>query len=234
MILNKLKKLSLLILFTLVIFPFKTNILALENEKSVYITFDDGPGGKITKTILDILKKEEVPATFFVIGCQIEGQETIIKRMKEEGHAIGLHSFSHNRNKIYPRKEKFLEEMLLSQETIFNITSEKPNILRFPFGCNNNTYKLNESMVNLLHENNLKIYDWNTDSGDGANSKLAVNKIVSNSCVKKDNVILLMHCSYINKNTSLALPSIIKYYKDNNYTFKVIDDSTEEVYKIMK
>jgi peptidoglycan-N-acetylglucosamine deacetylase len=234
MLLNKLKKLSLLILFILVIFPFKTNILALENEKSVYITFDDGPGGKITKTILDILKKEEVPATFFVIGCQIEGQENIIKRIKEEGHAIGLHSFSHNRNKIYPSKEKFLEEMLLSQETIFDITSDKPNILRFPFGCNNRTYKLNESMVDLLHENNFKIYDWNTDSGDGANSNLAVNKIISNSCVEKDSVILLMHCSYINKNTSLALPSIIKYYKDNNYTFKVIDDSTEEVYKIMK
>lgn len=234
MLLNKFKKLSLLLLFMLIIFPFNSNISALENQKSIYITFDDGPGGKVTKTILDILKKEEVPATFFVIGCQIEGQENLIQKMKEDGHAIGLHSFSHNRNKIYPSKDKFLEEMLLSQEIIFNITSEKPNILRFPFGCNNNTYKLNEPMVNLLHENNLKIYDWNTDSGDGANSNLAVSKIISNSCVKKDNVILLMHCSYINKNTALALPSIIKYYKDNNYTFKVIDESTEEVYKIMK
>lgn len=234
MLLNKSKKLILLIVFSLILFPYKPNILALENEKNVYITFDDGPGGKITKSILDTLKKEEVPATFFVIGCQIEGQESIIKRMKDEGHAIGLHSFSHNRNKIYPSKDNFLNEMLLSQEIIFNITSEKPTILRFPFGCNNNTYKLNDSMVELLHENNLKIYDWNTDSGDGANSNLAVGKIISNSCVKKDNVILLMHCSYINKNTALALPSIIKYYKDNNYNFKVIDESTEEVYKIMK
>lgn len=234
MLLNKLKKLSLLLLLTLIIFPFKTNILALENEKNIYITFDDGPGGKITNTILDILKKEEVPATFFVIGCQIEGQEQIIKRMKDEGHAIGLHSFSHNRNKIYPSKNNFLEEMLLSQDLIFNIVSDKPTILRFPFGCNNNTYKLNNSMVNLLHENNFKIYDWNTDSGDGANSNLDVGKIISNSCVKKDNVILLMHCTYINKNSSLALPSIIKYYKDNNYTFKIIDESTEEIYKIMK
>ncbi|WP_300379544.1 polysaccharide deacetylase family protein [Clostridium sp.] len=232
--LNKIKKFSILFLLILIVFPFDSNIWALETEKSVYLTFDDGPGGKITKNILDVLNKEKVTATFFVIGCQIDGQEDIIKKMYEDGHAIGLHSFSHCRNKIYSSKENFLEEMFLSQETIFNITSEKPTILRFPFGCNNKTYKLNEPTVNLLHENDLKIYDWNVDSGDGANSNLPVTKIISNSCVEKDNVILLMHCSYTNKNTALALPSIIKYYKDNNYTFKVIDNSTKEVYKIIK
>ena len=71
------------------------------NKKVVYLTFDDAPGGDVTRKTLDILKDENVPATFFIIGNQIKGQEDIIIRMKYEGHSIGLHSFTHERNKLY-------------------------------------------------------------------------------------------------------------------------------------
>lgn len=206
------------------------------NEKIVYLTFDDGPGGRPTIEILDILKRENVPATFFVIGDQIEGQEKTILRMKNEGHSIGLHSFSHNRQKLYCNDENFLKEMLKDQEILYEVTGEKYNILRFPFGCNNNSYKLDQKLVDLLHKNNLKIYDWNIDSGDGANAKLDPKTISKKACTNgdKNTVIILMHCSHINKTTSSALPSIIKYYKDNGYVFKAIDESTPELYKIMK
>lgn len=203
-------------------------------NKIIYLTFDDGPGGKVTKDILDTLQKENVPATFFVIGSQIQGQEDIILRMKNEGHSIGLHSYSHDRSKLYCSSNNFLNEMLKGQDILYNVTGEKYNILRFPFGCNNNSYKLTNELVNILHNNNLKIYDWNTDSGDGANYQASPETLIKNSCKNENNVVLLMHCSFLNKTSARALPSIIKYYKDNGYEFKKIDETTPEIYKIFK
>lgn len=237
---NKNLRLVLVLFFLLVTNSFKVyatdNNMSSENsnKKTVYITFDDGPGGKVTKDILDTLKKENVPATFFVIGSQIKGQEDIILRMKEEGHSIGLHSYSHDRNKLYCSNDNFLNEMIKDQEIIFNVTGEKYNILRFPFGCNNNSYKLTEELVKKLHNNNLKIYDWTVDSGDGANYKSSPETIIKKSCKSEDNVVLLMHCSFLNKTSAKALPSIIKYYKDKGYEFKAIDETTPEIYKVTK
>lgn len=240
-------KKRLLLLTTTLIFSFSLlNIpSAMENnedsskeskkEKVVYITFDDGPCGNITNKVLDTLKEENVPATFFVIGSMVKGQEDIILRMKNEGHSIGLHSFSHDKSKLYCNDESFLKETIDCQKALYEVTDENYNVLRFPYGCNNNSYKLTENLVNLLHENNFKIYDWNVDSGDGANAILPPESIVKKSCKsKKGNVIVLMHCSYVHKNTTLALPCIIRYYKDNGYVFKVIDETTPEIYKIMK
>lgn len=204
------------------------------NEKVVYLTFDDGPGGQVTKDILDTLKKESVPATFFVIGSQIKGQEELLLRMKDEGHSIGLHSFTHDRNKLYCSNDNFLNEMIKSQEAIYSVTEEKYNILRFPFGCNNKSYRLTQGLVDSLHNNNFKIYDWTTDSEDGANYKSAPETIIRKACKKEDRVVVLMHCGFINKTSAKALPSVIKYYKDNGYIFKSIDETTPEIYKVTK
>lgn len=213
---------------------FNTITVHADEQKIIYLTFDDGPAGKVTKDILDILKKDSVPATFFLIGNQIKGQEDLIKRIYNEGHSLGLHSMSHKKNSLYSSNESFLKEMLDTQEAINSIVGFKPTILRFPFGCNNNYYKISQSMVNLLHENNLKIYDWNTDSGDGANPNSNPSVFIRNSKSNKGSVFLLMHCAYMSKNSVKALPDIIKYYKDNGYEFKVINENTPEVFHFMK
>lgn len=202
-------------------------------EKTVYLTFDDGPS-RTSDKILDILKKEEVQGTFFVIGEQVSYYKDSLLRMKNEGHSIGLHSFSHEKHKLYCNEESFIKEMKKTQEIIKEELDLEVNILRFPFGCNNNSYKLTKNMVTKLHGENLLIYDWNQDSGDGANYKLTPYKIYRNSVSKKDTVILLMHCSNLNKTTISALPSVIKYYKDAGYTFKTIDEQTKEQYRILK
>lgn len=204
------------------------------DNKVVYLTFDDGPAEKVTKDVLDILKNESVHATFFLIGNQVKGQEDLVKRIYNEGHSIGLHSMSHKRNRLYSSNEAFLREMIETQEILNQIIGFKPTILRFPFGCNNNCYKLSTSMVDLLHKNNFKIYDWNADSGDGAHPGSNPSSFIKNSKSDKDRVILLMHCAYMSKNTVKALPSIIKYYRDNDYEFKQIDENTPEEYYIMK
>jgi len=239
-----LKKLKKLTLFSLIITMFfsipiyntyadeKNNVES--NSKVVYLTFDDGPAGKVTNDVLDILKNNSVHATFFLIGCQIKDQEDLVKRIYDEGNSIGLHSITHKKNSLYCSNEQFLKEMISTQELISTVVPIKPTILRFPFGCNNNTYKISKSMVDLLHDNNLKIYDWNTDSGDGANPNSAPSTILKNAKSTKDRVILLMHCSYLSKNTVKALPSIIQYYKDNGYEFKTIDENTPEEFHFMK
>ena len=240
MIKIKLYKSLKLLLFFIILTPcfsaYAINNDSLEgtNKKTVYLTFDDGPGGKVTTDILDTLKKENVHATFFVIGSQIKGQESILIRMKDEGHSIGLHSYSHDRNKLYCNNNGFLSEMKKGQDSIYEVTGERYTILRFPFGCNNNSYKLTKELVDILHNNGFKIYDWTLDSGDGANYKSAPETLIKKSCKNEDNVVLLMHCSFLNKTSAKALPSIIKYYKDNNYEFKVIDETTPEIYKITK
>ena len=201
-------------------------------EKVVYLTFDDAPAPKVTTKILDILAENNVKATFFVIGQSVKGNEDILKRMIDEGHSIGLHSYTHNANKLYVSNQTCLDEMLKAQEEIFKVTGYKSNILRFPFGCNNSRYRLKQNMVDLLHSHDLYIYDWNVDSGDGINAKLPPEKIFKNSISDKQRAFVLMHASSINKNTASALPSIIKYYKDKGYTFKTIKKETKEVFRL--
>lgn len=240
----KFKEFKKLIVFVLVMTTFLSfNIYSVSandetevksNSKVIYLTFDDGPAGKVTNDVLDILKENSVKATFFLIGCQIKNQEDLVKRIYDEGHSIGLHSMTHKKNSLYCSNEHFLKEMLDTQNVISEVVPIKPTILRFPFGCNNNTYKISKSMVDLLHENNLKIYDWNTDSGDGANPNSCPERLLKNSKSTKDRVVLLMHCSYLSKNSVKALPSIIKFYKDNGYEFKIIDDNTPEEFHFMK
>lgn len=232
------KVLSFTLAIMLLLILSYTNFIPLKayaaEKKVVYLTFDDGPAGKVTKDILDILKSESVPATFFLIGGQVKGQETLVKRIYDEGHSIGVHSMSHKKNHLYSSNEAFLKEMIETQEILNSIIGFKPLILRFPFGCNNDCYRLSESLVDLLHKNNFKIYDWNTDSGDGAHPGSNPNSFIKNSRSNKDCVILLMHCAYMSKNTVKALPTIIKYYKDNGYEFKSIDENTPEEYHISK
>jgi len=232
---NFIKYFSLLLIFLITATNNQINVKASEDkEKTIHITFDDGPGGKITEEVLDILKNENVPATFFLIGSQIKGQEKLLIRMRDEGHSLGLHSMSHNKSKLYSSNETFLKEMLDAQALIKETTGVTTNILRFPFGCNNNSYHLKHELVDLLHDNNLRIFDWNVDSTDGANPKADPSTFIKKSKSDKDNIVLLMHCGYLNKNSAKALPEIIKYYKEQGYKFKSIEDDTQEEFHFIK
>lgn len=220
------------VLCTILLQPQTT--FAEDTKKEIYLTFDDGPSKIVTPQILDILKEENVKATFFIVGNEIKNREDILKRIHDDGHTIGLHSTTHDRKNLYSSNQGFLDEMLHTQNLINDLIGIKPTILRFPFGCNNSTYKLKESLVNLLHENNLKIYDWTHDSCDGAEFTKPPQFFVKNSISNDNFVMLLMHCGTVNKNSPEALKSIIKYYKKNGYEFKQIDSTTPEVFHYIK
>lgn len=200
-----------------------------KGEKVIYLTFDDGPS-VLTSRILDILKEQDVKATFFLIGNQINGFQDVVKRINDEGHSIGLHTYSHNFKKIYRNKSSFINEMADCQVEIVRATGSSTNIIRFPGGSRKH---LSSELLNQLHGYNYKIYDWNMETRDGLNPKLSPDRLyraATKKCEQPSNIFLLMHCDYMHVNTCKALPRIIKYYKEQGYEFKAITEETPELY----
>ena len=211
--------------------------ISKENEKKViYLTFDDGPSYLVTERILDILKENGVKATFFVVGSQIKDREKTLRRIFDEGHSIGLHTYSHKYNKIYSSQENFIEEMRKTSDEINSVIGISPTIIRFPAGSKK---RLNDSFLEKLHKENYKVFDWNASISDGINPNLDAEKLYRNAIKIKNKhlVILLMHSNADNKKTCEALPRIIEYYKAEKYEFKIISSETPEFYfryKILK
>lgn len=198
-----------------------------EEKKTVYLTFDDGPT-VITNKLLDTLEKCNAKATFFVVGKEICEREDLLKRIQKEGHSIGLHTYSHNFKEIYSSDDIFINEMLDTQKKVKEVTGITTNLIRFPGGS---AKHLHSDMLKKLHENSLKVYDWNVSIEDGVNPHLSVSELVKNAKKynPKDNrVILLMHCNSNNINTIKALPQIIDYYRSNGYEIKPITNLTPE------
>lgn len=198
------------------------------DEKIVYLTFDDGPTPKITEDILDVLQAKNVKATFFVVGKEIKGRENILKRIYEEGHGIGLHTYSHNFKVIYKNPESFIMEMEKTQSTINNVLGTNLTIspIRFPGGS---AGRLNKNFYEKLCQKGYLVFDWNVDLQDGIKGNLSPEAFLNNSrkCMDKSTrKIILAHCNSNNKNTCLALSSIIDYYTKEGYTFKAIDNET--------
>ncbi|MBU3161333.1 polysaccharide deacetylase [Clostridium frigoris] len=203
--------------------------LSRSDEKVIYLTFDDGPS-VMTDKVLDILKQNDVKATFFLIGNQIKGYEDMVKRIYTQGNSIGLHTYTHTYNKIYSSRKGFISEMLKSQSEISSIIGVKPTIIRFPSGSSKH---LTKAFLEELHGYNFKVYDWNAVMSDGVNCNTSPDKLYREATkitIKDQPIILLMHCDYMHKNTCKALPGVIKFYKDNGYEFKTINDKTTEIY----
>lgn len=200
------------------------------NDKVIYLTFDDGPSPKITDKILDILKEKNVKATFFIIGDKIKYKQETVRRIHNEGHAIGLHTYTHNYKKIYSSDKAFITEMDETSDEVYNLLGIRPTAIRFPTGS---VKHLNKRLYKELKEKKYKIFDWNARITDGVNPNKAPSEFYEEavkSSKKWSNVFMLMHCDALNSNTCKALPRIIDYFKNNNYTFKIIDDNTPEYF----
>lgn len=206
------------------------------DEKGViYLTFDDGPSKSITPYILDILNKENIKATFFVINHP-NNTDYLLKRIKEGGHSIGLHSYSHDYSYIYSSIDNYFNDLSLIKEKVYNLTGVNSNIIRFPGGTSNLVSKkyfqgIMSSLVEEVSKYEYIYYDWNVESNDsgGVNSSEEVyNNVISNLSLDKVNMVLL-HDYENNYYTLEALPKIIKYAKDNGYIFKSISNDTVQI-----
>ncbi len=198
---------------------------------SVYLTFDDGPSAR-TAEILDILNQEDVKATFFIIGKEGDKQKELLKRMADEGHTIGIHTYSHVYSSIYESVESYLEDFYKTYQLIYETTGMKPEIFRFPGGSiNRYSAQDYEEIIAEMTRRGFTYYDWNASSGD-ANSNATANSVYNNtvqSSENKDRIILLMHDSISKSYTVAALPGIIEYYKAMGFKFERITNDVSPI-----
>lgn len=207
------------------------------DEKIIYLTFDDGPSNT-TEKILDILKEENVKATFFVINTYNK-YDNLIKRAFDEGHTIGLHSYSHKYKEIYKSESTYFNDLEKIKDKVYRITGIKSNIIRFPGGSSNTVAKKGfmKQLTKSTKEKGYIYFDWNIASNDTSfiSSKRIYNKIVSQ--LEKYNYntnVILMHDFSNNTKTVKALKDIIKYGKENGYRFEKITEYTPQIIHKLK
>ena len=196
-----------------------------KDTKIAYLTFDDGPSAAVTPLILDVLKEENIKATFFVLGTNIKNNPDILKRAYQEGHYIANHGYSHDYKKIYKDAKNVMEEYekteKLIKETIGN-AQYSSNLFRFPGGYKGGKYeKIKIEAGKILNDNNIFYIDWNVLTGDaeGANTKEKILKNVEKNLKDNGNIVVLMHDSSSKILTYETLKDVIKYLRDQGYTF---------------
>lgn len=202
---------------------YKAPTEVVPNGKTIYLTFDDGPGPR-TGELLDILKKYNVKATFFVVNTRYI---STIQRAAAEGHSIAIHSATHNFKQIYASEDAYFNDLYTMQEIIKSYTGQATTLIRFPGGSSNTISKFNPGIMTrltqLVVQKGFQYFDWNVDSNDagGATTADQVFNNVVNGIGNKQAAIVLQHDI---KGFSIdAVERIIVWGLENGYTFRALD-----------
>jgi peptidoglycan/xylan/chitin deacetylase (PgdA/CDA1 family) len=190
----------------------------------VYLTFDDGPSPR-TAEILDILASYDVKATFFV--CGKSGYDDMYKRIVDEGHTIGMHSYSHDYKVLYESLDSFQTDLHKIQNYIFDITGVWTTYYRFPGGSSNTASQVPMSdLIGYLDRNNITYFDWNVYGGDNIASSIIVSNVTAN-ITEHENCMILLHDAADKEETVEALPEIIEYIQSlpNTVIVPVTEDT---------
>lgn len=193
--------------------------LAETPQKCVYLTFDDGPSDRVTPKILDVLKEENVKATFFIVGKLAERRKYIVEREFNEGHTVAVHSYSHVYKDIYSSTEKLLEDIDLCNELIKEITGNYSHVYRFPGG----SFGLNNKLIKAVTLHGMRYVDWNASMRDAELINPAPAELLKAAIetpANGDHIVMLAHDTTDKIATAQALKSVIKYYKDKGYVFE--------------
>ena len=197
------------------------------DEKIIYLTFDDGPG-KFTDQILSILDKYHVKATFFVTSAVYDKKYLdLIGKEAEQGHAVGVHSKTHNYSQIYSNDQAFWDDFNAMNEIIEEKTGHKTEIMRFPGGSSNTVSKkycpgIMTRLANEATSQGYWYFDWNVMSGDAGNTKDS-SVIVENmkqGVLKNDRSIILCHDTH--DYTMNALEPFLQWALSNGYSFDIL------------
>ncbi|KOP65018.1 polysaccharide deacetylase [Bacillus sp. FJAT-18019] len=198
-----------------------------QTEKTVYLTFDDGPSD-LTLEVLDILKREGIKGTFFVVGKEAETRPEIINRIYEEGHAIGNHSYDHRYSELYGHFQDFWVQIKKTEEIIRLITGERPQLVRAPGGTAGH---FDEAYFQYMKQGGYHVFDWNVDSGDSKYRGVPAKDILKGATTKVNGneAIVLLHDGKGHAESIKALPDIISHYKKQGYAFEVLTPETHPV-----
>lgn len=191
--------------------------------KVIYLTFDDGPCA-YTARLLDILAKYNVKATFFVTN-QSRSYVYLIKDIVEQGHAIGIHTYTHNYSTIYASKEQFFEDFYAIRQLIYDKSGVWTTLHRFP-GGSGGTKPIKKELIAALTSMGYQYFDWNVDSGDSLGNKTteAVVNAVINGIKNKNVACVLQHD--LKSYSVEAVEEIIQWGLANGYTFLPLDPTS--------
>ncbi len=196
------------------------------DTKRAFLTFDDGPSS-VTNTILDVLKQENVKATFFVLGSRVEAKPDVVKRIYDEGHYIANHGYSHIYENIYATPQAVLDEYNRCNDAVKNaigVPEYNSHLFRFPGGLVGGKYADIKSQANeLLKQNNIVHVDWNALNGDAETNDLSIDfelARLQETTQNRNSVVILMHDAPAKKVTAEALPQIISYLREQGYEFE--------------
>lgn len=207
-------------------FKDKIKNITKGEDKIAYLTFDDGPNATVTPKILDILKSEDVKATFFVIGKHVEENPEIVKRAYEEGHYIANHGYDHNNTNLYKSEENFINEIKKTDLAIgkaIGIEDYCSYVFRFPNGymSSPNKAKKKEAAL-LLSKMNYTYIDWNCLNNDSM-KKYTKEQLLDNlkkSAKNKNTLVILMHDTKDVSDSSAVIEESILYLKSQGYRFE--------------
>jgi peptidoglycan/xylan/chitin deacetylase (PgdA/CDA1 family) len=207
------------------------------NQKIAYLTFDDGPSLN-TMEILDILDRYHVKATFFVKGNEEPYAKRCYQEMISRGHAIALHSYTHDYSIVYRSTESFFQDLNKLETMLQEEYGIKSRIVRLPGGSNNrlqhqaSTKPIINGILQQLKEKGYIYFDWSIDSTDGFSPSISEQQIITavqKGTKNQKHVNILLHDINSMKNTVKALPDIIEFLKKEGYTFDTIDETTPKM-----
>nr|WP_307992582.1 polysaccharide deacetylase family protein [uncultured Niameybacter sp.] len=206
-----------------------------EDRKVAYLTFDDGPSANTAK-ILDFLKANNIRATFFVL--EKDGYDDLYKRIVDEGHAIAIHSSTHDYAQIYQNVDNFMNDVNSLSNHIKELTGVETKLLRFPGGSNNTVSHryggkdIMNQIIPTVTDAGFVYYDWNVDSMDAAKG-LQDTQVIVDSVLKQakynDNAVILMHDAAAKTTTVDALPKIVEGLKEQGFVFDALSTDSEPV-----
>ncbi len=194
-------------------------------EKVIYLTFDDGPS-IYTAQLLDILGKYDAKASFFLVNTGVD-MERLLCRMAREGHAIGIHSYSHDFAAVYASEEAFMEDLYAMQALIFEKCGVHTRLLRFPGGSSNTVSRKYASgimsrLVRRVTQEGFVYFDWNVDSGDayGCHDPETIYQNVIRGLRGKRCAVVLQHD--VNGCSVQTVERILLWGKSNGYVFRAL------------
>ena len=199
--------------------------------KTIYLTFDDGPG-PFTNGLLDLLARYNVKATFFVTGLEPDYADCI-GRAYREGHAIGVHTFSHNYRQIYRSEQAFFDDFMACEELVKAQTGSYTTLMRFPGGSSNSVSNFNPGIMrrlaNIMTDMGYHYFDWNVSSGDAGNTTSTSGVIANvttgpNGVWKNDASVVLQHD--IKDFSVAAVEQIIQWGQKNGYQFLPLQEDS--------
>ncbi len=205
------------------------NLADPDDTLKVYLTFDDGPSDN-TDDILDVLDDYGIKATFFVIGKEDEHSKEMYTRIVNEGHTIGMHSYSHKYSDIYSSLDAFASDLDRIQNLIYDVTGVDSLVYRFPGGSSNKVSDMEmKKYIEYLNENNIRYFDWNVSSGDATSQAYSSDELVENvmrDVIKYKTSVVLMHDADAKDATVAALPKLIESLQAEGAVLLPISDDT--------